>query len=60
MILSTIAETKRQAAYSAFFSGFNNILKNVLITIPNIPHLLLPLERTMRNKLMKAVTAGLI
>ena len=49
-ILSTIAETQPQAAYLAFDSGFKSKLNNFLRTIPNIHHLLLPLERTIRNK----------
>ena len=44
-ILSTIAETQRQAAYLAFASGFKSKLNHFLRTIPNIRHLLPPLER---------------
>ena len=46
-ILSTIAETQLQAAYLAFATGFKSKLKYFLRTIPNIRHLLLPLERTI-------------
>ena len=52
-ILSTIAETQQQAAYSAFASGFK--LNYFLRTIPNTRHILLPLERTIRNKFIQAV-----
>ena len=57
-ILSTIAKTQLQAAYSAFASGFKNKLSYFLRTISNIRHLLLPLERTIRNKFVPAVTKG--
>ena len=55
-ILSTIAETQPQAAYLAFASRFKSKLNYFLRTIPNIRHLLLPLERTIRNKFIPAVT----
>ena len=58
--LSTIAETQPQAAYLAFASGFKNKLKYFLITIPNIWRLLLPLQRTIRNKFIPTVTGGLV
>ena len=38
-----------------FASGFKSKLNYFLRTIPNIHHLLLPLERTIRNKLILAV-----
>ena len=44
-ILSTIAETQPQATYLAFASGFKSKLSYFLRTIPNIRHLLLPLEK---------------
>ena len=54
-ILSTIAKTQPQAAYLAFASGFKSKLY-FLRTIPNIRHLLLPVERTIRrNKFIPAV-----
>ena len=55
-ILSTIAETQQQAAYLAFGSGFKSKLNNFLKTVLNIHHLLLPLEKTIRNKFIPAVT----
>ena len=55
-ILSTITKTQPQAAYLAFASGFKSKLY-FLRTIPNIRHLLLPVERTIRrNKFIPAVT----
>ena len=59
-ILSAIAETHSQEAYSAFTSGFKNKLDCFLRNIPNILHLPLPLERTIRNKFIPAVTEGQI
>ena len=44
-ILSTIAETQPQATYLAFASGFKSKLSYFLRTIPNIRHLLLPLQK---------------
>ena len=56
IILSTIAKTQSQAAYLAFASGFKSKLY-FLRTIPNIRHLLLPVERTIRrNKFIPAAT----
>ena len=46
-MLSTIAETNCKLNY-------------FLTTIPNIRHLLLPLERTIRNKFIPAVKGGLV
>ena len=47
-ILSTIAKTQAQAAYLAFASGFKSKPYSLRI-IPNIPHLLLAVERTISN-----------
>ena len=55
-ILSTIAETQLQAGYLAFATRFKSKLKYFLRTTPNIHHLLLPLERTIWNKVIPAVT----
>ena len=55
-ILSTIAETQPQAAYSVFSSGFKSKLNSFPRTIPNIRHLLLPLERTIRSNFIPAAT----
>ena len=57
-ILSTIPETQPEAAYTAFVSGFQSKLNYFLRTIPNIRQLLLPLERTIRNKFIPAVTGS--
>ena len=55
-ILSNIAETQLQAVFLAFATGFKSKLKYFLRTIPNMRHLLLPLERTIWNKFILAVT----
>ena len=54
----TIAKTKPQAAYSAFACGFKNKLNYFVRTISNIRHLLLPLESTIKNNFIPAVTGG--
>ena len=54
--LPTIAETQPQTADSAFASGFKSKLNYFLRTILNIRHLLLPKERTIRNKFIPPVT----
>ena len=53
--MSTIAKTQPQAAYLAFASGFKSKLY-FMRTIPSIPHLLPPVERTIRNKFIPAET----
>ena len=57
-ILSTIAETQPQAAYFVLAIMIKSKLKYFLRTITNIHHLLLLLERTIRNKVILAVTGG--
>ena len=49
-ILSMIAETQLEAAYTAFVSGFKNKLNYIQEIIKkDISHLLLSLERTIRR-----------
>ena len=50
-ILPIFVETKQQAA---FICGFKSKLNYFLRTNPNIPHLLLLLERTIKNKFIPA------
>ena len=57
-ILSTIAETQLQAAYLALARRFKSTLNYFLRIVPNICHLLLPLERTIRKKFIPAVTGN--
>ena len=46
-ILAAIAESQPQASYLAFASGFKTKLNYFLRSIPNICHLLLPLEKAI-------------
>ena len=55
-ILSTIVETQPEAVYLAFASGFKSKPNYFLKTVPNIRHLLLPLEKTIKNRFIPAVT----
>ena len=57
-ILSTIAESQPQAAYSAFVSGFRNKLSYFMRTIPDISNLLIPIEDTIRNRFIPGITGG--
>ena len=54
-ILSAIAKTQPQASYLAFASGFKSKLY-FLRTNSKICHLLLPVQTTIRNKFIPAVT----
>ena len=54
-ILSTIVKIQPQTAYLAFATGFKSKLYFLRI-IPNIRHLLLPVERTIRSKFLSAAT----
>ena len=59
-MLSTVAESQPQAAYSAFVSGFKNKLSYFMRTIPDISNLLIPIEDTIRNRFIPAITGGRI
>ena len=59
-LLSKIAETEPQSPYAAFVSGFKSKLTYFIRTIPDISELVLPLEHTIRQKLIPAFTAGQI
>ena len=59
-ILSTIVESQPQAAYSAFVSGFRNMLSYFMRTIPDISNLLIPTEETIRHRFIPATTGGRI
>ena len=59
-MLSTVAESAPQAAYSAFVSGFKNKLSYFMRTIPDISNLLIPIEDTIRNRFIPAITGGRI
>ena len=57
-LLSKIAETKPQSTYSATVSGFKSKLRYSIHTIPDISELILPLEHTVRQKLIPTITGG--
>ena len=54
--LAQIAKTQPHAAYSAFTHGLASKWTYFLRTIPDIAHLLQPLEDTIRHKLIPALT----
>ena len=58
VLLSSIAESQPQAAYSAFASGFKSKLNYFMWTIPGISQFLYPLEEPVRNKFIPAITVG--
>ena len=57
-ILPKIAEIEPQAAYSAFIGGFKGKLTYFMRTIPEIDQFLKPIENTIRNKFIPALTGG--
>ena len=48
-MLSTVAESHPQAAYTGFVSGFKNKLSYFMRTISDISNLLIPIEDTIQN-----------
>ena len=56
VLLSSIAESQPQTAYSAFVSDFKSKLSYFMGTIPGISQFLYPLEETVRNKFIPAIT----
>ena len=56
VLLSTIAESQPKTAYSAFVSGFKSKRNYFMGTIPGISQFLYPLEETVRNKFIPAIT----
>ena len=57
-MLSSIAESQPQAAYLVFVSGVKSKLNYFMRTIPRISRFLYPLEETIRNKFIPAITGG--
>ena len=57
-MLSTVVESQPQAAYSVFLSGFKNKLCHFMRTIPDISNLLPPIEDTIWNRFIPAITGG--
>ena len=59
-MLSTVAEYPPQAAYSVFVSGFKSKLYYFMRPIPDSSNLLLPIENTIQNRFIPAITGGRI
>ena len=59
-MLSTVAESQSQAAYSAFVNGFKNKLNYFIRTIPDISNISIPIEYTIRNRFIPAIKGGRI
>ena len=57
-MLSTVAKSQPQAAYSAFVNGFKNKLSYFMRTIPDISNLLRLINDTIRNRFIPAITGG--
>ena len=57
-LLSVIAESEPQSAYSAFVGGFKGKLTYFMGTIPSLGELLKPLEDVIRFNFIPAITGG--
>ena len=57
-VLSEIAQTQPQAAYSAYIKGFKHKFNYALRTITDIEHHLAAIEDTLRNQFIPAITGG--
>ena len=58
--MSNIAETEPQSEYAAFVCGYKSKLAYLTRTIPDVSELLLPLEHTIQQKFIPAITGGQI
>ena len=58
-LLSKIAETQPQSSYAAFVCVYKSKLTYFIRTIPNICELLLPLEYTILQKFIPAITRSI-
>ena len=56
--LSKIAEMEPQAAYAAFIGGFKSKFTYFLPTIPDIHKYFQPIEDTIANKFIPAISGG--
>ena len=56
VLLSPIAESQPQTAYSAFAIDFKSKRNYFMGTIPGFSQFLYPLEETVRNKFIPAIT----
>ena len=57
-LLSIIAESEPQSAYSAFVGGFERKLTYFMRTIPSLGELLKPLEDVIRFNFISEITGG--
>ena len=57
-MLSSIAESQPQVAYSAFACGFKSKLSYIMRTIPGISQFRYPLDEIVRNKFIPPITGG--
>ena len=59
-VLSDIAKIEPQAAYSCFISGYKHKITYCMRTMPNIEHLLQPIDFTILTEFIPAITNGTI
>lgn len=59
-VLSEIAKTEPQAAYSAFTAGFQHKMTYFIRTISDLADILEPLDNVINNKFIPAITEGQI
>ena len=57
--LCEIAKLEPQAAYSCFVSDFKHKLNYIMRTIPDISHLLKPIDDIILTKFIPAITDGI-
>ena len=58
ILLSEIAKIEPHAAYCCFVNGYKHKLTYYMRTIPEISHLLIPIEDVIRTKFIPAITNG--
>ena len=59
-LLSEIAKIEPHAAYSGFVSGYKHKMNYVMRTIPGIGHLMKRVDDVILNKLIPAITDGIV
>ena len=57
-VLTSIAKTEPQAAYSGFTAGFKHKMTYFIRTIPNLTATLKPLDEAVANEFIPAITEG--
>ena len=57
-VLSEIAKSEPQAAYSGFTAGFQHKMTYFIRTIPSLTDILKPLDECINNKFIPAITEG--